>query len=141
MKIRPYKPEDYADIINLYKDTEMSGSEFDVNRDGKEKLDRRIANDSASILLAEDNGRLVGSVSLVEDGRVAWLFRFRVREDITNESEVATELYESAKKALIERGHHQVLVYTTVEEEKFKKRYKDLGFSQGHDYACFWKDI
>lgn len=141
MKIRPYTPNDYPSIIKLYKDTEMPGSEFDINRDSEVKLTKRIAIDPESILLAEDNGQMVGSVSLIEDGRVAWLFRFRVREDISNEEEVASALYESAKKALLDRGHHQVLVYTTVDEEKFKDRYKNLGFNQGHDYTCFWKDI
>jgi len=141
MKIRAYKSSDYPGIIKLYKETEMPGSEFDANRDGEEKLAKRISVDPESILLAEDNGIIVGSVSLIEDSRVAWLFRFRVREDISNEEEVANLLYESAKKVLLNRGHHQVLVYTTVDEEKFKNRYKNLGFNQGHDYTCFWKDI
>ncbi len=140
MNIRRYKTDDYPRIVELYKQTEMPGSEFDNNRDSEERLRTRIENDPDAILVAEIDGKLVGSVSLIEDGRVAWLFRFRVMERDGDE-EIAEALYNKATEILLNKGHHQVLVYTPVGETKFQQRYKNLGFIQGHDYTCFWKDI
>ena len=138
--IRFYTPNDYDEIVKLYRVTEMPGSEFDLNRDSKERLNKRIDNDPDSILIAESGGKIIGSVSLIEDGRVAWLFRFRVIEE-KGEEKVANLLYEKAKEVLQKKGHHQVLVYTPVGETKFQNRYRNLGFNRGHDYTCFWKDI
>jgi predicted N-acetyltransferase YhbS len=139
-KVRGYIPEDYPSVAALYKETEMPGSEFDVNRDSEQRLQKRIENDPDAILVAEMAGQIVGSVSLIEDGRVAWLFRFRVKE-IEQEEQIAKELLDKAVEALRDKGHHEVLVYTPVDEAKFQQRYRDLGFTQGHNYACFWKDI
>jgi|GEM_PF-773592 len=141
LQIRSYTQSDYEAIFKLYKDTEMPGSEFDLSRDSEERLANRIKGDPDSIILGEVDDQLVGSVSLIEDGRVAWLFRFRVREDIDNEEEVAQQLLVKSVEVLKSKGHKQILVYTTVDEAKFKERYINLGFSQGHDYTCFWKDI
>jgi len=138
--VRNYTNGDYDKVVALYKETEMPGSEFDLNRDSKERLQKRIESDPDSILLAELNGEVVGSVSLIEDGRVAWLFRFRVKE-IEGDEEIAEQLLDRAVEALQNKGHHQVLVYTPVGETKFQQRYKNFGFSKGHEYACFWKDI
>jgi ribosomal protein S18 acetylase RimI-like enzyme len=140
IKVRRYTPEDYSSIVALYKETEMPGSEFDLNRDSEQRLQKRIENDPDAILIGEVSGEVVGSVSLIEDGRVAWLFRFRVRE-IEGEEDIAKKLLDAAVKTLNNKGHGQILVYTPVGETKFQQRYKDLGFNQGHDYTCFWKDI
>ena len=140
IKIREYNPADYDKVAALYKETELPGSEFDLNRDSEEKLKRRIENDPAGILVAEQGEKIVGSVSLIEDGRVAWLFRFRVME-IEGDEEIARALYDKAATILQEKGHHEILVYTVLGETKFHDRYKNLGFTQGHDYTCFWKNI
>src|SRR6185369_3786941 len=118
MIIRQYKPADYDKVVALYKETEMPGSEFDLNRDSEERLQKRIENDPDAILLAEADGQLVGSVSLIEDGRVAWLFRFRVKE-IDGEEEIAKTLLDKAIGILKKKGHNQILVYTPVGETKF----------------------
>jgi ribosomal protein S18 acetylase RimI-like enzyme len=139
-EIRNYTNSDYHKVAALYKETEMPGSEFDLNRDSKVRLQRRIENDPDSILLAELNGEVVGSVSLIEDGRVAWLFRFRVKE-MSGDEEIAEHLLDKAIEILRSKGHRQVLVYTPVGETKFQERYRNFGFSEGHEYTCFWRDI
>ena len=110
----------------------------DENRDAKQKLQKRIESDSDAILVAEKDGNIVGTVSLIEDGRVAWLFRFCV---IENNDEIAQALCTKAKEVLKKKGHHQVLVYTPLNQNKLYERYEKLGFTKGGDYTCFWKDI
>lgn len=140
MTIRSYKPGDYERVIALYKQSNLFGGQFDENRDSKERLQKRIEADSDALLVAEENDEIVGTVSLIEDGRVAWLFRFCV---INNEDEemIAKHLADKAEAILASRGHNQVLVYTALNNEELHTRYKNLGFTNGGEYTCFWKDI
>jgi hypothetical protein len=80
-------------------------------------------------------------VSLIEDGRVAWLFRFAALK-LDNEAEILKQLQAHAINILKSRGHNQVLVYSPSGNSNLDARYAELlGFERGNDYTAFWKDI
>ena len=136
MIVRRYKPEDYAQLKALYQDSSLYGGQFDEARDSSDRLQKRIESDPDSIIVAEDNGKLIGTVSLVDDERVAWLFRFAV-----SDTKVAKALHDKAIETLKSRGHTQVLVYTPVGNNELDSRYEKLGFTKGGDYTCYWKAV
>jgi predicted N-acetyltransferase YhbS len=138
--IRSYIPTDYERVAALYKQSHLYGGQFDENRDAEEKLKKRIEADPDVIWVAESGDEIVGTVSLIEDGRVAWLFRFCVSEG-EEQDNVAQELFDHAKSVLNRKGHEQVLVYTPMGNEALNNRYEKLGFTKGGDYTCYWKDI
>lgn len=140
MEIRNYKPEDYNQVKELYQDSSLFGGQFDVERDAPDKLIAGIGDDSQSVLVCEINNKIIGTVSLIEDKRVAWLFRFAVQKG-DNEKEVAKVLYDKAIGILKERGHKQVLVYSPVGNESLDNRYIELGLNKGDDYTCYWEEI
>lgn len=140
MNVRPYRPADYEQIASLCRQPELYGGQFDENRDGEERLRKRIEADPDAILVAERDNKIVGTVSLIEDGRVAWLFRFAVEQG-ENETEVTQALCNAGLAALKAKGHNQVLVYTPVGDDRLDTRYESLGFNQGGNYTCYWKDI
>lgn len=76
--VRPYQPADYDRVAGLYRTSKLFGGQFDDNRDSEERLQKRVEADPDAILVAEDGGNVVGTISLIEDGRVAWLFRFAI---------------------------------------------------------------
>ena len=137
--LRSYKPSDYPQVIALYKQSDLFGGQFDENRDSEEKLNQIIAKDPESILVYVSEGKITGTVSLIEDGRVAWLFRFAVTKD-DHEQEITKTLSDRALEILHGRGHAQVLVYAPVNKRGFEDRYAGLGFKKGSDYTCYWKD-
>ncbi len=138
MLIRNYKREDYDSVVNLYKGTTTCGGQFDEDRDSNERLEKLSNTKPGAILVAEDNGNIVGTVTLFEDVHAAWLFRFAVAENSTN---VTRELYVKAVEILKSRGHKQVLVYAPAGEKHFKKRYQELEFNVGDDYTCYFRDL
>lgn len=138
MLIRNYKTEDYDLVVSLYKDSTTYGGQFDEDRDSEERLEKLTREKPNAILIAEDNGNIVGTVTLFEDGRLAWLFRFAVVEDSVN---VARELYVKAIEILKSKGHKQVLVYSPAGNTQFEERYKELGFNKGDDYTCYCRDL
>ncbi|MCB9963990.1 MAG: GNAT family N-acetyltransferase [Rhodospirillales bacterium] len=141
LNVRYYQPEDYEDLITLYHQGHLYGGQFDENRDSREKLSDITSRDPESIIICTDQSdAVIGTVSLIEDGRVAWLFRFAVaRTD--REAEVSKLLYQKATDILKGRGHHQILVYTDSKDAHLKQRYKDLEMQEGGIYTCFWADM
>ena len=138
MKIRPYVSTDYQQLKVLYLDSSTFGGQFDEARDGEERLQKKTEADPDAILVAETDGQLIGTVSLIDDGRVAWLFRFAVRD---RDKEVTKALHDEAVKLLKARGHTQVLVYSPVGSSELDDRYQQLGFIKGDDYTCYWREI
>ena len=137
--VRTYRPSDYAGIAELYRQGDLYGGQFSDARDAEDRLARRIQADAESILVAESNGRLAGTVSLIEDARVAWLFRFAVL-DGEESATVRQALYDKASTILRDRGHAEVLVYAPS-QERFDNVYSRLGFNKGGTYTCFWREL
>lgn len=138
MQVRPYEDKDYEQLKALYTRGDLFGGQFDEKRDARELLARKIASDPSAILVAEDAGKIVGTISLVDDGRLAWLFRFAVPHD---RPEIAQVLYARARAVFRSRGHLQVLVYSPENNEIMDERYSQLGFVKGGNYTCYWMDI
>ena len=136
--IRIYTEEDYEALEQLYQHTEWYGGVFDTARDGRERLANKIAEDPASLWVYMQDSELIGSVSIVEDGRVAMLFRLVVKD---NDPAVTKELYDHAVSILRSRGHEQVLVYTPTDNAVLHKRYEQLGMQRGGDYTCYWAKV
>lgn len=138
MIVRQYKTSDYEQLKSLYLDGSTFGGQFDEARDAVSRLQKKIEADPDAILVAEQDGELVGSVSIIDDGRVAWLFRFAVPQD---KPDVAQALHDKAIATLKERGHTEVLVYTPVGNQELDSRYEQLGFTRGGDFTCYWKGL
>jgi hypothetical protein len=136
--IRSYRDSDYEQVRELYRHTEWYGGVFSEQRDGREVLARKIKQDPQAILVYEQDSEVIGTISIIEDGRVAWLYRFVVRDLSLN---VSKELYDKALGVLRDRGHQEVLVYSATNDEVLDSYYQALGMIKGGTYACFWAKI
>ena len=140
MNIRNYNPgTDYPAIEALLNDTNTFGGQFDDARDTKERIDELEVNKPGSVLVAEVDEEIVGTVTLFEDGRSAWLYRFAVKQE--HEAEIPKALWEQACKNMKSRGHSQVLVYAPAKNLNFEHRYNRLGFNTVNDFTAYWQDI
>tara|TARA_B100000745_G_scaffold204959_1_gene135406 strand:- start:1568 stop:1990 length:423 start_codon:yes stop_codon:yes gene_type:complete len=140
MEIRNYNPQtDYEAVAALYKSSETFGGQYDGARDAEDRLRILVEQKPDAILVAEDNRKIVGTVTLFEDGRSAWLYRFAVQAE--NEAEITKLLSKQALSILKQKGHSQALVYAPAKNEHFENRYTSLGFSKGNDFTAYWQDI
>jgi hypothetical protein len=126
---------DYDQVKALYQHGEWYGGKFDEHRDSREVLLRKVTADPQSIIVDDDNGTILGTISLIDDGRVAWFYRFVVKD---NNPEVGKALYQAAGGVLKSRGHPEVLIYSDPEREDLNERYQSLGMEKGGDYECFF---
>lgn len=136
--IRAYSDSEYDQLKALYAHTEWYGGVFDEARDGRERLAEVIKNDPEAILVYEVDAKLKGTISIIEDGRVAMLYRFITEPE---QPDIAKALYEAAVTTLKNRGHTQILVYSDPHNQELDRRYAGLGMQRGGDYACYWADI
>lgn len=140
MNVRNYNPEtDYPAIESLLRDSETYGGDFDEARDTKERIDTLEVSKPGSVLVSEIDNEIVGTVTLFEDGRSAWLYRFAAKKEC--EKHATKALWEIAEETMKSRGHTQVLVYAPAKDEGFRNRYNHLGFNTGNDYTAYWQDI
>ena len=140
MRIRNYNPEtDYPGIESLLKAEGTFGGQFDEARDTKARIDTLESHKPRSVLVAEDGGKIVGTVTLFEDGRSAWLYRFAVQQE--NEDKITKLLSREPLTEMKARGHTQVLVYAPQGNQNFENRYTSLGFKKGNDFTAYWQDI
>ncbi len=140
IKIRNYNSDtDYEAVKALYESTETYGGQYDDARDAKDRLEILIHQKPDAILVAEDGSKILGTVTLFEDGRSAWLYRFAVLTQY--EKDVTRLLYEKASSILKQKGHTQVLVYAPAGYINFEQRYAALGFNKGADYTAYWQDL
>lgn len=135
MSVRPYHPDDYESLRALYVQGDLYGGQFDADRDSKARLDEMCRRDAQSVLVFEQDGVVVGTISLLENGRFAWLMRFAVMDGYDG---VVQALYARAADILRARGHLQVLVYAPAGQNAILDRYKGLGLQAGLSYTCFW---
>lgn len=138
MIVRNYINEDFNQLTALYKDESSYGGHYDEERDNRERLKVQSEYDPESTLVAEINGEIVGSISLIYDKRSAWFFRFAVKDA---NQEVAQALYSKAQEILKAKGHNTLLGSSPTGNAVLDKRYKDLGSKNGGNYTNYWIDF
>lgn len=136
MTIRPYQAGDYRWVKQIYEDTGF----YDEITDSEERINRKLERDPQSILVAEDSNEVVGTVSLIEDGRIAWLFRLFIQKDHLEQG-VELQLIEAATAIAKERGYNEVHIFAPEEKEQLKAVYIEQGFARGNLYRWFWKKL
>jgi len=136
--LRTYRDADYAQLKALAEHGEWYGGQFDEARDGRARLKQKVTQDPESIFVFEQGSDLLGTISLIDDSRVAMLFRFIVKD---HNQQVAEALYDRAIATLKARGHEQVLVYSPPDDKTLNKRYENLGMRAGGMYRCYWSEL
>ncbi len=138
MNIRNYSEGDYSQVEQLYKSSGTFGGQYDDARDTAMRLSGLIERKPNCILVAEVEEKIVGTVTIFEDGRSCWLYRFAVKD---NDKDVAKVLTQRAKEECKKLGHDQILVYAPAGDHLFERRYVDVGFQKGNDYTAYYMDI
>lgn len=138
MITRFYNSGDYQKLATLYKSSDQF--DFDEVTDSEESLKRKINRDPHSVLVAIENEEIIGSVSIIEDGRIALLFRLVVSQEMENYSLIIEEIVNQACMILKERNYKEVHI-TAPDNQSAKNERLHLNFNEGKSYRWFWKKL
>ena len=102
MRIRDFRfPEDYEEIYNLW---ESAGSGIHLRRsDQPEEIAKKLQRDPTLFLLAEIDGRIVGSIIGGFDGRRGMMYHMAVAKPFRRKG-IGTILMEALELRLKEKG-------------------------------------
>jgi len=137
ISIRPYNTEDYLAVKENLKEAEM----FVPDVDTAENFHQKSLRDPESILIAEDNGEVVGNLFFMEDGWRVYLFSFAVKMKFRNQG-VGKKILERAENILKNRGYTSLACFIS-DEKAFNAFYSKLGYKKEHvsPLRVIYKDL
>lgn len=133
--IRNYLPDYYEQVKQLL----INGGLYYEPMDSFERLQEKVSRDPNSILVALELDRVVGTVSLMEDGRIGFIFRLAVDPESRNRG-IGRALMEEAEKELFRRGHQEINILVEETDPELQGYYERQGYEKGTAYRWMSKE-
>lgn len=134
--VRPYITSDYPQVKVVLKE---GGLFYDPN-DSEDAMERKIKKDPNSVFVATESGLPVGTVSIMEDGRMPFVFRLAVSEKYRNRG-IGASLMSKAEEELRSRGYNEITILVEENNSELKDYYKRQGYEEGHVYRWMAKEF
>ncbi len=136
--LREMRKEDYHDLIELWKIAKLS---FKPNgRDTKENISKQLEFSSNSFILAELQGKIIGSVIASHNGRKGWINRLAVHPKYRHQG-IAKKLIKKAEEFLKQEG---IGIFAALVESwniPSKKLFETIGYKDFEGIIYFTKRI
>ncbi len=138
MKIRGYKNSDYSSVKLILKQSDL----YDEIWDSEENLKGMIDKDSESILVTEDNAKIIAVIYLISFGsKVSFIFRLAVEKEHRNKG-VASKLIEFAEGVLLKKEVSEVGLFADANNKKLFQFYNKRSFQTSNKHWIYlWKKL
>ena len=123
MVIRNYDDEDFPQVEELLKKSGIYWPAYDR----REILKKKIDNDPESIIVAEENGKVVGTIFFVYDPWSSYILHLAVDAEHRNKG-IGTRLFQTAEQRLKARGKKIVAGFIKEENESVLDYCKKRGY-------------
>lgn len=130
--VRRYFPSDYDALRKLYEDSGW----WDEVTDAEKRINNQIEKEPNSILLAYNNEKIIGTVTLLFTGRLGLFFRL-----VGDTKEIRTLLLQSGEEIFKETGYSETHIIAPDDDIERQKEYTEYGFKLGKNYMWFWKKV
>jgi len=136
VSIRKFQISDYEEVINLWQLCQLPLKP--QGRDSRWQLEQQIKLDQIIFLVAEKEGRVIGTVLASHDGRKGWINRLAVHPDARRQG-LGTLLVKRAEEELEKRGLS--LLAALIEEDNTASRqlFARLGYEPHPEIIYFSK--
>ena len=130
-------PQDYHAVYQMWQ---HAGTGIHLRRsDERSEIEKKLQRDPDLFLVAEVDGRLVGSVLGGFDGRRGMVYHLAVEQDY-REQGIGADLMEELEDRLREKGCIRYYLLVTKDNEKAIRFYESHGWRRMDLYA-YGKDI
>ena len=130
MIIRLMEPNDYDSVHALWESTPGMGlNSIDDTRSGIEKF---LVRNPSTCFVAEEDGRIIGSIIAGNDGRRGSIYHTAVRTDRQRQG-IGRSLVEHAMAALEGKGISKVFLVVFARNSRGNAFWEKQGFTERHD--------
>lgn len=133
---RYYEDGDYQKMKDLLIECDL----YFESTETREHLKEKISRDPRSIIIAEKSGMLIGTVSIVEDGRMPFIFRLGVSKKYRKNG-LGSDLLKKAELELKEKGYGESFMFVDAKNKELQLYYQNRDYSKGHLYRFMYKKI
>ena len=136
LKIRKLRTEDYDRLIELWQQAKLSYRPY--GRDSRANIRQKIKLSYSIYLVAEIEGRLIGSIFGTHDGRRGWINRLAVLPNYRQQG-IGARLVSEVEKRLTKQG---IDIIASLVEDRNKismKVFEKLGYKKHNNIVYFSK--
>lgn len=137
MVIRPFRKDDYEALIGLWNRSELEHRP--EGRDSRAALIGELRGCQAVLLVAEEQGRLVGSVLATFDGRKGFINRVGVQPSWRRQG-LAQRLVSEAEAALREKGARIITALIYDDNSGSRRLFEHLGYEHW-PHVCYYRKV
>jgi ribosomal protein S18 acetylase RimI-like enzyme len=131
-------PADYASVLHIWESMEAGVT---VGRsDAIEEIEKKLQRDPDLFLVAESNGKLVGTVIGGYDGRRGMIYHLAVQAEYRQQG-IATALVEQVEKRLQAKGCIKCFLLAFADNTDAIQFYKERGWRHMEDTIIFGKEF
>lgn len=132
---RDFRPEDLETVVMLMAEAELS----DENWDAPEKIIRRAIERPESMIVAERDGKAVGSIFVVDDF-YPQMYRLVVKESYRGQG-IGAELLRETEYRMAWNGHTQIWGLADADEQELLGWYEHIGYTTTGPWNGIYKEI
>jgi len=136
LKIRKLRTEDYDRLIELWQQAKLSYRPY--GRDSRANIRQKIKLSYSIYLVAEINGKLIGSIFGTHDGRRGWINRLAVLPEYRQQG-ISTRLVNEVEKILTKQGIDIIAALIARENKVSMKTLEKLGYKKHNNIVYFSK--
>lgn len=126
--IREFKIKDYDDVLFLWDNAKLPYRP--KGRDSRTRIEGELKRGNAIFLVAEADGRLIGTVLGTHDGRKGWINRLAVDETFRKQN-IARRLVAEAENRLLKLGIDVIACLIEEENTDSMQVFERLGYDRG----------
>jgi len=136
MIIREFSIKDYDSLIKLWNNAQLPFKP--KGRDKRDKIEYGLKQGRDIFLVAEINGKLVGSVFGTHDGRKGWINRLAVSPEFQRQN-IAKKLIAEVEERFSEIGINIIACLVEDWNTKSLQVFEKLGYKNHSDIVYFSK--
>jgi len=134
--IREFRIEDYDKVIALWNEVGLPYRP--KGRDSRHRIEEELKQGNSIFLVAEVDGKLVGSVLGTRDGRKGWINRLSVHPSFRRRG-IARKLVAEAERRFSQLGLEVVACLIEQGNASSKRLFESIGYECHSDIAYFSK--
>ncbi|QIC07579.1 GNAT family N-acetyltransferase [Brevibacillus sp. 7WMA2] len=123
MIIRTFRLGDYAAITRIWQETELNRTDTET----MDSLAKQLAWDSDLVMVAEEDGEVVGVIVGTIDGTRAYFYRLAVSRSSQSRG-IGRKLVEALENRFHQRGVNQILIMVNQANEQVLPFYQAMGY-------------